>query len=308
MFVMISGMFNLSSIQNYTRTDGIKKMTKKTMRIVYALIFWSIINIFFIDIAKVILKHDTFDFSKILRIPYMVLSIEPWSHLWYLYLIVGLYLFTPVLKIFVDNASKKDFEYFLILYFIIGLCIPTWNTLAGYVNKVLLFAPDIPFSELTGYVGYYIAGFYFSKYSLKKATNVIIIIIGIISLFISIIGTGIIANVYGLFISAERGFYNRLGPFYMFVTFATFISFKILFENIHLVKVQISIIKHISKCTFGIYLVHWMVIPVVNYIGINSALFNPIISIPLIALFVMLCSYIVTFIIKQVPILKKNVV
>jgi hypothetical protein len=226
-------------------------------------------------------------------------------------LIIGLYLLTPVLKIFVDNALKKDFEYFLLLYFIIGSCIPTWNTIADSVNKIIPIAPQkiyFPVLELTGYAGYYIAGFYFSKYSLKKSTNVILIILGVISLFISIIGTGIIAYYYRKFLSVDIGFYNRSGPFCMFVTFGMFVVFKMLIKNIRLTNKQILIIQHFSKKTFGIYLAHWTILLGFNHIGINSTLFNPVFSIPVMALVIFISSYIVTILIKQIPVLKECVV
>ena len=48
----------------------------------------------------------------------------PWYHLWYLYMLIGLYLLVPLYRIFTKNTTEKQFLYLLILFFIFGLCLP----------------------------------------------------------------------------------------------------------------------------------------------------------------------------------------
>lgn len=43
---------------------------------------------------------------------------------WYLYMLLGLYVISPVIKKFSDNASKRDFLYVIILFSLVGFIIP----------------------------------------------------------------------------------------------------------------------------------------------------------------------------------------
>ena len=85
----------------------------------------------------------------------------PWYHLWYLYMLIGLYLLTPIYRIFVKNAEEKDIRYLLILFFLFGLVLP-------FLKKVLLHFDsrlniNFEISELINYSGYFFAGYYFQS-------------------------------------------------------------------------------------------------------------------------------------------------
>jgi surface polysaccharide O-acyltransferase-like enzyme len=309
-FFMISGMFNLrnDSTDSKSTALSIKKMLKKSFKIFCALVFWYVFDCIYIPITKMIVEGTPFSTYDILRIPNIILSNERSNHLWYLYTLIGFYLFTPVLRIFTNNASKKDLEYFLLLVFVFGICIPFHNKINGQINSFIWFFPStiaFSLSQVSGYIGYYVAGLYFSKYPIKKLTSNILICIGGTSLLLAIIGTSIISVHYGHF---DYTICDHIGPLFIFISFATFLMYKNGFVKIQFSKNQIKNIKQISKCTFGIYLVHWFVLNVFNYIGIKSTLFMPVLSVPLVSLLIMTCSYIITVIIKHMPILKEYIV
>ena len=48
-------------------------------------------------------------------------------HLWFLYLITGLYLITPILRVLVAQASRKDLLYLLTLWFLVSSVFPFWE-------------------------------------------------------------------------------------------------------------------------------------------------------------------------------------
>ena len=61
-------------------------------------------------------------------------------HLWFIYMIMGLYLITPILRLFIKGASRRDLEYFLLLYFVFTLFLPMFNgTQVGQVVSCLLY-------------------------------------------------------------------------------------------------------------------------------------------------------------------------
>jgi len=305
-FIMISGMFNLQSDNSNNSEYG--KFFKKSLQIAVALVFWSVLYMYILPSCKIIFKGESVALLDLMRIPAKILSIEPWSHLWYLYLIIGLYLFTPLLKVFVKNASKKDFESFLLLYTILGWGIKFYNTIGAKSNELCNYLPSaiyFPFLELTGYLGYYIAGYYFSNYILRRNIKIFIYIMALISLFATIIGISIMSSSAGK-LNLELCDFTQ--PTIMFISFAVFIAFKDIFEQRNFTVKQENIIKHFAGCTFGIYLSHWMILGRLNDIGLNYNIFNPLLSIPLLALLAMLCSYLVTLILQRIPKFKGYVV
>jgi len=299
-FIMLSGMFNLRSDNLNDSEYG--KFFKKSLKMAVALVFWSVLyNI--LPLCKIILKGESMASLDLMSIPAKILSCEPRTHLWYLYLIIGLYLFTPLLKLFVKNASKKDFEYWLLLYATLGLGINFYNTIGAKLNELCNYLPSIiyfPFLELSGYLGYYIAGYYFSKYTLSRNVKIFIYIMALISLFITIIGTSIMSSSAGK-LSLELYNFTQSKPTTMFISFAVFIVFKDIFEQRNFTSKQQNIIKHFAGCTFGIYLLHWLILGRFNAIGLNYNIFNPLFSIPLLALLVMFTSYLVTLILQRIP-------
>jgi surface polysaccharide O-acyltransferase-like enzyme len=285
-------------------------MSKKLLRIVSALIFWSILNI----ITPLLFKTVTTGvpssvlLNEILKIPYKILSCEPWSHLWYLYLITGLYLITPLIKLFLQQAKKEHLKYYLALYFIFGLCIPFYNSLNDFFNNIMSFFPNkiyFPFSELTGFLGYYIAGYYFSKYNIRSKYRIIIGIFALFSIAITISGTYLTSLYRGYL---DLSFYAFPTPTIMFFSFYVFLLFQNSASKLKFTIGQQKIIQHISKCTFGIYLSHWTILNLLNEIGLNAKIMNSVISIPLLTLLIIIFSYAVTVIIQRIPLLKTYVI
>ena len=59
-------------------------------------------------LMEIVFTERTFYLSQIATAFINTLQNKSWGHLWYLYMLVGLYLITPVLKIFVKNASHIE--------------------------------------------------------------------------------------------------------------------------------------------------------------------------------------------------------
>jgi surface polysaccharide O-acyltransferase-like enzyme len=177
LFVMVSGMFMLLP-SNITLKDENKRIGKKILRMLGALFFFGLLyNI----LVPVMFERRLPTNILVIPILYKIISGNAWFHLWFLYMIIGLYLLTPVLRVFIKNASKEHIEYFLVLYFIVYACLP-W-----YENLHISFLPQkigLQLKELSGFAGYYIAGYYFSTYAIKKRTEICFYVLGALSLLI----------------------------------------------------------------------------------------------------------------------------
>lgn len=223
LFIMISGYLLLD------RTETVKEFFRKR--------FFSILPLFIIfNIIYIYFYNHSFITIKKISAP----------HFWYIYMILGLYLLTPWLRKVLQYAEKETF-YVVILWF---LC----NVLNPYMQFFRF--PKIPFSHfpITGFIGYYILGYYLKKYRYKLEKIPFIRVIGvyITGFLISVLSTKYVLVTTGNRIS---DFFdkNSLGTFFMSVSFFIF-WIKFNFKN------RNKVIRMISDSTYFAYLIHIIIL------------------------------------------------
>lgn len=267
-FVMISGMFLLD------KDIDIKTIFKKY--IFRSLVLYVIFSMLYAIVYYY--EKDVSIFSTF---------ISGYYHLWYLYLLIGLYLVTPFLRKIVSD--KKIILYFIILCFIFSIIVPFIITIFGLKDLQTVISHLNVYMPL-GYVIYFVTGYYLSK---NKVNNKIFYILGII---------GTIAN-YVLFnkLSYHTVLYNRIDliPGTFFQSIAIFLFFK----NLRIKKN--AIISYISNLVCGIYLVHLFVIKLILYYFPYIVYKNVIVNILVISIIVFILSLLITVSLKKIPILKR---
>jgi surface polysaccharide O-acyltransferase-like enzyme len=212
-------------------------------------------------------------------------------HLWYIYMLIGLYLFIPILSKWTVNATKKEMIYFLsIWFFIIIVSLPFFNK----------FYTRIDFRYFSGYIGYLVLGTFLHRFLDKKPRW-----IGFLLFFVSV-GFTILITYY---LTAKTNTFN--GRFYDFlglnVVFASIGMFLILKDiNTENQKFK-KLIENISKYSYGIYLSHIFVLMAISKIGVSYLLFNPWLSIPFVALCVFSLSWLLTFLLSKIPLVGKYI-
>ena len=119
---------------------------------------------------------------------------------------------------------------------------------------------------------------------------------------ITIFGTAIISKIK----MTATNIYNE---FYINVLLES-IGMFVLIKNI---KFDINpkytnMIRLLSKYSFGVYLVHDLILTELVKNGLTTLTFNPIISVPCIVLIVYIMSLIISIILNKIPILNKLIV
>jgi len=76
------------------------------------------------------------------------------------------------------------------------------------------------------------------------------------------------------------------------------------FENTKLNKFMATL----SRWSFGAYLVHPLFMELFNKIGLGTTSFCPVLSVPVIAITVFVCSFAVSGLLHCIPVLKKFIV
>ena len=226
LFIMISGYLLLD------KTEEAIVFFKK--RILNILPLFLVFNIIYIYVGKIPIM------------PVLKGKAISASHFWYIYMILGLYLLTPWLQKVLKYAEKET----LFVVFLWFLC----NILNPYLRYFNL--AEIPFSNfpLTGFIGYYILGYFVKKYDnkVKRTSFILIIVIYVLGFLLSFLSTKYVLAVTGKRVS---DFFdkNSLGTFIMTLSFFVFWC-KFNFSK------RDRIIKIVADSTYFAFLVHLIVL------------------------------------------------
>lgn len=288
-FVMISGVFFLEP----DRDINFKKILNNNIfKIVQVFIFWSLIY----SIYKIVIKNASINLSFFLEIMY------GYYHMWFLFMIVGLYIITPFLRKIAKD--KKLIEYFILLSFIFCYIVNLVMFIPKISEIIEIIINKINLVFVLGYTGYFFTGYYLNKYELDLKIKKLIYILATISLLATILISSFLSVKSG---NPNSSLHGYLLPNTFIISCAIFIFSK---ENIlrnKLIKYNLEIINKISSVSLGIYMIHVLYLEILSKIGISTLDFNPIISVPLISILVFMCSYITVYIMSKIPFLRKYV-
>ena len=285
-FVMISGALFLQ------RDVPIKNIFKKyILRIVTAYIFWSAIYSGYLYMRGSLTLKET-----------VIHFINGHYHLWFLYMIVGLYLVIPICKVIVANLKLA--RYFLILWFVFGYLIPFIFGIGRYTFESISYTLQDSFNLMCitmplGYVGYYILGYYLNTVSISLKQELIIYILGLIGLATVVFVTSFVSCATG---EPTKTFFDSI----LFFAIAVFVFAKQHMCNlIKSCRVK-RVLAKLSNCSFGVYLVHALVLNLtLSVIDYQTFLNNLVLSIIVVSLIVFIISYIISFILSYIPFINK---
>lgn len=295
-FVMVSGMFMLSP----KKERSFKELfSKNILRIAISFIFWTALySLFSIMSHKFADNYLTPDLSQ-----QLYYFIDRKAHMWFLSMIIGLYLATPILRKIVSD--KKTLEYSLIIWFIFVLC-SNFLFLLPYIGEPIHnFLNNFKMSVALEYSGYYCLGYYLHNYDLKKKITGIIYSLGILSVLITAFLTVFMS------LKADRTFSNFLDylmPNTMFSSVALFLFVKNIYQNKTFSTRKQSIITNLSKYSFGIYLCHELILQIASFFILKDFISHIFSKYILLLLITTILSFAVSAIINKIPFLNKYIV
>ncbi|MBK8806280.1 MAG: acyltransferase [Bacteroidales bacterium] len=225
-------------------------------------------------------------------------------HLWFVYLIFGLYLLTPILSVFINKASNQIIHYYF-LYWAIFTIIPPF--LEKYYN--ISFAL-MPYIELQNYVGFYLIGYYLHNTNFKIKNTYFLL------LPISIIANLILSTFHSMEIQKTDYFFlNRFSIFNTINAILIFLLFlRINFNSILIFKKNKEKIAKISNLCFGVFLCHVFIIWILDSgtLGIkliayslNEIYVHIAIGFPVIITTTIILSFAFCYFISNIPFVKR---
>ena len=266
LFMMVTGILLLP-----TQMDMSSFYKKRVSRVLVPFLVWSVLYNLFpwftgllnCDPETIHIFFKWADTSQafgdalrnILMIPFNFSAFA--VQMWYVYLLIGIYLYIPVFSAWVEKSDKRSQRIFLALW-AISLFVPY---LRNYLTQNLF--GECSWNEFglfyyfAGFSGYMLLGYHLVKYPLqmsKVSKYALAAIAFAIGYAVTLIGFKNATAVEGQSEAMVELFFTYCSPNVALMTFAVFLIAKDLrFEN----KRVNRFISQFSICTFGIWMCHY---------------------------------------------------
>jgi surface polysaccharide O-acyltransferase-like enzyme len=285
LFVMASGALLLPQRPDI---DPWAFYRRRAARIVVPTLFWTAIY----------LGVRAFDDAATARS--LVISVvrgTPYYHLWFLYMIVGLYVATPLISRFLDDCPQR-----------IVLAATGFVFLVSSVESLLAnFADEEPAYTFLGmwpsYVGYFLAGYYLWRWPLPRVSRrlalaTILACGGGIALL-----TGALYHVLGA--RAWQIAYANLQPLVVLMSLTIFTA--TMGKPIRFSPPAARIVGAVTPLVLGIYVMHPLWLLALKDSGIDGFLVDPTVGIPVTTLLAFVLSLVSARAIAVIPVLRRTI-
>lgn len=219
-------------------------------------------------------------------------------HLWFLYLLVGLYLATPVLRIIVKYLDRVKFKFLLVVWAVGTVAVP-------FIDEWGIFSYNPVMFVFVDWAGYFLLGIFLLKSQIQRKLLYLCFALG---LAWTVLADAFLPAITG---GKFMGFFHE--PLNLSLVIASAALFLLL-ASVPKIKMEshsnLSRLLHwISKNTLAIYLLHIMVLEtfVNGYLGfsLNMQTFSPILEIPVLTLATFAVTALIVYPLSKIPYLNR---
>lgn len=247
LFVMISGALALDEERQFT--FAVTK--RRVLKLAVFFIFWSAVYCLVYRVLTPVLEGGKPGLGEA-----AAAFIKGHVHLWFVYMIIGLYLITPLLRLWVRDENKRAVNYFLLLALVFGSVLPlavntglVFNSGFRHIEEILNVRLDLKY--VAGYTMYFILGWYLNRYPVRRYRA--LYLAGALGAAVTVLGT--------LALSLKQGklceiLYDFTGPFVLAQAAAVFVWVKRACGETG----ENRCVTLVSRLSLGIYGVHVLLI------------------------------------------------
>ena len=292
-FVMISGGLFLNPKREFTIN---KLFTKNIKRFVVAFSFWTIIYQIFYHANAIFTGGNTLNWKG-----YLYEAIKGPYHMWYLYMVIGLYVMTPILRKITENKSIT--EYLIVVFLVFSILQNYGVNIPVIGNLILSIMTKLSLPLGATYIGYFILGYYIKNFNIpRKIEYVLYISTALLLIFnclvFSIDALKDISEIWSVKYLMPNIIIESVGIYTFFVKKASKIKFS---------ERTVKIFSKLTEYGFGVYLVHALINELVELTGWTAVTISPFVSVPLLTFIVYGISLLVTIVIRKIPFIGKNI-
>ncbi len=289
-FVMISGALLL----NDSRRESASQFYRRRMiRVGIPLVVWTGVYL----AVRVFVDREALSVGRAVR---LILTGDPYYHLWFLYMIVGLYLITPPLRTFVRCSSRAE----RVLVIVVGLVLAS----AYFQADVLLWNNQRSiFTLFLPYIAYYLCGYELRRIDPRKVPSRYLV-------WAVLIAAVYLAAFAPVFIETEGG----VGTRYLFDFFSPpviFLSIGVFWAAYlraatakPLQGYRKTALEWVSSTTLGVYVLHPLVLLYLSQeLGKHAGDGNFILGVTAVPLATFVVCYLVTSLLMNIPVVRRIV-
>lgn len=289
-FFMISGRFFLDPQRNIT----IERIWNKYVRhiVVVFLVWTSVYTLYYV-------KSGAYDSLIIWGI--LTQWIDGPYHFWYLYALVGLYMFSPLLRRLTEN--EKAMMYFLMLFGISNI-IGEYLVYLPKIGGIIGTAYDkLWLNHISGYVGYYVLGYciYHYKNQIKRKLESAIYVVGGIALLATIVLEGHVSPE----LQTSDFIKQYLKPNVILFSSAIYLFFVKRVSRITFSDRIIKLFQKLTELGFGVYILHALINEFLSFIPITQPLSHPYFFLLVVTAAIYFISLSCTWLIRKIPVVGK---
>lgn len=223
-------------------------------------------------------------------------------HLWFLYMLIGVYVAIPFLKKIVDGGLTK---YLLCLWLVFGIALTGVDRGALFGERFFFLDYYVMrFSFSMNFVGYFVLGYYlYREAALSKKMRQLIYALGIIGYMGMVVGT--------YFLSLQRGglhefFYDNLFILNVFTSVAVFVLFRSTPPESFCRRNEPKMSRLITTCSdlsLGVYLIH--LVPLrLSYHAVKFFGLHAVVEIPMRVLLTVPVCFFVIWLMRKISLLR----
>ena len=294
-FVMISGTLFLSRDIPFSRI-----LKKYIPRLLCAYCFWS--ALWFLLSGKSASSRLAALFGDNTASSVASLIKGP-AHLWFLPMMCGLYLCTPLLRAIVKNEFSE--KLFLMLALLFTCVFPQCLTLikdfcgknpAVIADALSTFLGNAGIQTVTGYGAFFVLGHFLTNRKFTKKERIWIYAAGLAGFAATILLTSAASLRSG---QPLENYYYAHTVNVALEAASVFIFFKYRFTS---PGKCYPFIRKMSDWSFGAFLVHLLIITLLkNKTGLGTLSFHPALSVPVITLITFILSFGISALLNQIP-------
>lgn len=291
--VMVTGTLLGSPKKKLTQ----RKLKEKLLHIICFFVFWSVVYAILGIVPDVIRGTEVQIDEIVSRI------IKGHFHLWYCYMLMGLYLISPFLQKIIED--EKLLKYFVFLSIVVTFGI---SQIVELQNLSLLHTvfQEFEWHFTLGYASYFMLGYFLADCDMSDRTQKILYTTGLLCMTITVLIT-----VQGSRIKGEAwGLIHYFQPNVMLISVSIFVFFKNRKKrkNINLGKKYSQVLGWLSSNTLGVFAIHVLWRDVLAKVGIISLTGTPVIMVPLLTCIIAVFSYVSVWVIRKIPYLRYYIV